>query len=934
MGRSLKLSGSEVMSMYRRLLSMVIVVLLMLSIVIPIAVVKAQQSSPFEVVGVFWGSPSSPASVGPGMKTQRLTVALRYTGNETLAQLKAALSLPYCFIDSISKSSIAETIYTQTVNSQSVIYLTFWIDVDESAASGEYAAYLDLYKYEGDRWSPLGELSIVISIRDVANLVIEPSQPITVYPGYSNVTIYAKNTKGGYAYGVMIRISTPSQQISIFETKIDLGDVKPNDIVEVNIPIYIPSSTIGLLIPLNVEINYVDAGGFNKTTTSTVYLRVEQPTEPDVKIEVYPETLIAGIENTIYIKINSSASLIRNISISMDLPQQIMLVRGSSRITLDKLETGLAEFPLVVVPIGISSQRTVLQAYVSLSYRDQYDIIRSSREPIFFTVLYQPTNINIDIEPQTLAAGRANRITVTVENLGSLPIYDAVMTITFPQVVMIRDFNGKWLIGNLKPGEKKSLEINIVVPSTTSEFIQITALLTYIDSSYVSRSEGRTFTLPVKQYIGPRIDASIKPNTLVGGTYSTLHLTVVNRADRTLSDIVMTVSPSGGISLIGSSGKWNLGSLEPGEVIEINLTVYADDVQATRTAMLMLNFNLIDSVTNEVKTESFSFTILITPRLKRELEVSVLQWTQQVLRVGEINNITISIGNPNNYEVRSVILRVSIPAEQAAQSALLAPDIYYVDVIEPGGRTSISIPLYLAPTYSQQALTLLMSLSYFDGATTFTISKNAIFPVTLPPALNVTNYAVTPAAVSPGQTFSVSLSLVNRGRGSAYNVIIRAEPSPLYTPLLGSETYISEINKGASTTVAFSFRLSAEVNASAIPPTPTTGREPPSMNRTFEGPSRPRNATQDRAPENITAIVPRVIILITYEDNVGRQYNMTIPIPITVVSAAGAAVGGAGITAGGRQISPILAAAIAVPVIAAISVGAYLIARRVRIRKT
>lgn len=71
--------------------------------------------------------------------------------------------------------------------------------------------------------------------------------------------------------------------------------------------------------------------------------------------------------------------------------------------------------------------------------------------------------------------------------------------------------------------------------------------------------------------------------------------------------------------------------------------------------------------------------------------------------------------------------------------------------------------------------------------------------------------------------------------------------------------------------------------------------------------------------------------MITYEDNIGKQYSTTLSIPIMIALSAGeAAPTGARTVAEGQQMTLLVVAAIVIPVIA---VGAYFVARRVRSRR-
>ncbi|MEM4464479.1 MAG: CARDB domain-containing protein [Ignisphaera sp.] len=1187
--------------MNRRSLAIVIAII-MLPTIVSIDVSKAQSTGLFTVVAVMWGSLSSPLCVGPGMQTQRLTIMLKYNGNDTLAGLRAELYLPWYLRDALSKTSVAESRYTQVIARNQITELAFWIDVGERASAGDYTADLILYTYRNGLWEEIDRLTITLTLIYTDKIYIKTQSPTKVYPGRSNLSIYIENQGSGYAYGASIEVSTSLQQISVINPSIDVGDIPPNSAANIYIPIYVSPSLIGSLAPLYLRMSYIDACGFSRTFNTVMYLSIEQPKEPQITVRVTPTTLTAGVENNVRITIaNNGTSTTKGLTISFDLPQQIALGNKTTRIVVDELKPGSSvEATLILTPIGITSDRIVVQAYATLSYRDQYDISRGDRIAILFTVIQPQTLLTIDIQPQNLTAGRINNVSISIENIGDAPVYSVGASIAIPQSMVIKGFDGKWHVGDLKPGERKSLTLYIAVPTTATGSVQIGISLTYIDISSIPRTEARsiglsitsvekplliqvvpweldygennidvviansgrkrvsnvsititspqliikgygnrwymgelkpgeqqslrlpvfvpssagpvaqltlsieyrdvtgtlisenivyglmvrpvttlltatiepeqilpgennvtirirndgsrpvynllvtiipqqaiakesdgkwfvgdlypgevanttlslivpsaagsiqigitlsyidvggatksesrslglivrqpliniamwaepqnlsigenditvyirndgdvtihdmlvsftpsqqvvfvgsggriyidkidprasrTFTLkltvtattgatilqiPVAiSYVDPgnsyrsenrvlsfkvceqptpiNLRVSAEPQTIVSGRYSALNLTIVNTAGRRLDNVSMTIS-SGSLALIGSNNRWYLGSLEPGEAKTISLAVYTNPTQTIQNIIATATFTYINTATGSLTSEVVQFTVLAMPEYgKRYLEIGV---SPQILVAGQTNKLTISLRNPNNFEVSSVTLSIAPPTG----GILLSPDTYFTDLLKPGDKVSIEVPIYIQST-SGTTLSIPLTISYFDGTTTVSLSKSLAFLISLPPTLRVTSYAVLPQTISPGQTFSVSLTLANTGLGSAYNVTVRALPSHIYTPLLGAETLIGEIAKGGSTTVTFSFRLSTTVNATALRPANITRTRtielPPTVTRTDIGMPSPQAMS-----------LPSISIWITYMDNVGKQYNTTLSIPLTIAAGA------------------------------------------------
>ncbi|MEM4482209.1 MAG: hypothetical protein QXV04_05755, partial [Desulfurococcaceae archaeon] len=588
-------------------------------------------------------------------------------------------------------------------------------------------------------------------------LSIQPSLPVQVDPGYSNIEFYVVNSGLGFAYSGSLEISTTAQQLYLFERSIKVGDMPPNSSLKLDIPAYISPTLIGSLIPLNLKLNYIDECGFSRQLNALLYINVRQPTEPNIILTADPATLLAGDENKVIIRVlNDGDIALKSIDLQFNFPQGLILRNDATRISIGELGPGSSiNLPLVLVPTGTINNGTVVQASVILSYKDEYDLVRTSNKFLTFIVIRPRVIIATDLSPKIVNPGE-NVIAIQVKNYGDIPLFDVLSTVSFQQAVPI-GFDGKWYIGSLSPGEIKSIEVPIMVPSTASN-IQASLTLSYVDPTGSTKSETRLM------------------NILVSGEKA--------------------------------------------------------------------------------------LTVNIYP---------------QVVMSGQPNTLKVLVRNPNNFTAWSAILTI-MPQSDAL--LLNAQDTYYLDSIKPGEEISLEIPVYVLRT-AGTTISVPVTLKYSpDKLVTVTLTRNVVLLVSHQPLLKVTNYATQPQTIAPGQIFSTSLTIANTGLGTAFNVTVLALPSALYTPLLGNEAFLGDIGKGTSTTVSFSFRLSSEINSTLLPATGNLTRAP-HINVTELPQATAGNSSIETKPLSLSA-KPSVNVLILYSDNVGRQYNVTLSIPLAI----------------------------------------------------
>ncbi|MEM0021633.1 MAG: CARDB domain-containing protein [Fervidicoccaceae archaeon] len=835
-----------------------------------------QEGGLFTVLSAYWGSQQSPACVGAGMQMQQLNVVLKYNGNSTYGGVKGLLYLPSYLSDSLSGGSIATATSMSPLVPGQTLTLSYWIDVSNGAPAGYYQAFISMYVYDSGAWKNVEIDPFTITLSSTPSIALAVPTIISTPPGYVNLSIPIQNGGSGYAYGALLTASSSQQQVLVLNQSIKIGTIGPMETYQAEVPLYISPSAAGSLIPISFKLSFLDSCGIAESYSTSIYLSIQQPSSPQLSVQLAPTVLTAGTNSTLSVLvINSGNQTAKSLTVSLELPQQLLSSGGSSSLYLGDLQSNQsATANFSVLPLGISGSKTVLQLYVDLSYTDSYGISRMQRIPFLLTIVQPKSVLSIDLEPHSLMAGGKGNITVTITNSGNTSISGLDVTISPSQSMSFLGFDGRWYVGDLLPGESRSIAIQVIVQPTASGMATLTLSMSYTDSTFTARTESRTESILIMG--SPTVSNFLvtpSPQSVVGGLCcSQINLTITSTAAKRLDNVSLTISP-GNLIIVGSSGRFYLGSINPGESRSVSFSVYANAVQSIQYATLAAAITYTDPTTGSIISENDPFTLMIVPATsKLPLQISTETW---IVTAGQTNYLNLSLINPNSFALGQISITLTPPSG----TILPGTGNYYIDSLGPGETTQISIPLYIPSTMSSSTVALTASISYFDGSTITSTSKTLTFLLALPPSLKITNYAVLPQTISPGQTFSASLTIANTGIGPAYNVTIAVLPSPLYSTLLGSQSFINQLNSGSSTTVTFSFRLSSNVNATTFP-----GNE--TITRTFT-----RTFTQTQPVGNITRTYPigesrqpieSVNFVITYSDNVGKQYSTELSIPLTI----------------------------------------------------
>jgi len=621
----------------------------------------------------------------------------------------------------------------------------------------------------------------------------------------------------------------------------------------------------------------------NGTEEQSCCLPISLEIKGNVEFEVKgsPLELAPGKINDVRITLtNKGSGHASSVRASVPPPSQVGLISGQS-VELGDLSSGQsATFTLsLYVPSSLSGFSFPLT--VQISYVDPYGYARTSAYTIYFLAPQlqpQPVSLALSLSPSQITAGRTSTLTISVTNTGSTNVDSLAITLT-PQQLTFIGFDGKWYVGSLEPGTTKA--INVTVYALSSGAAQITAVLSYIDSLGGSRSETRVLgvILQSEQPELPELTIYASPQQLVCGRENALTISVTNVGSVALSYVTLSLTPPSQLVFRDLDGKVYLGDLAPQETKTVKLTAYVSPT-SSGLVQVPLTISYVDPYGNSrSESRALGFTLLTPPSPSISIEVSA-----RTLVAGSINNLTLTITNNNEYAMRSCSLVISFSGGSAL--AMLTPNNVFLGSVKAGDKVSVPISLYV-PASSGDFVNMVATISYYDEGNAYAqYSQSLGLLVLSPPDVRVTNYVVLPQTVSPGQPFSITLTLTNLGIGPAYNVYASIRASESFTPITGTQVYVGNLQSGSSTTITFSF-MATNVTA------PTTIQRPPT------NVSIPRNATFPFGPRSNVTIPGldgfTVNIALTYQDNLRFSHTLDIAIPVRVSTQT---VGGAQATKG------------------------------------
>lgn len=616
----------------------------------------------------------------------------------------------------------------------------------------------------------------------------------------SNLNLTIINN-GGFAKDLVIRLST-QQPLQICGKSLYLVDsLKSGQNTSLPVKLCALPTSTDVITPITVSVDYSDVYGVVSSKTYNLPITLRAVRESPLSPYLITREIPGGIESRLMLNLsNLGNTYLKNVSVQLTLPQNIMVLT----LPQFKLDT-IDPMGFVIIDFPIKASYVDSTTYSKVSFQVGYTDPSGNYfiNTYDFAIVIKPQELRplltVKIEPKTF--NPLSKGSLLIGLVSSDEVNNLVVSVSNEGTPLILSGSKELVISKLSRNEERSVSIPYVVgnkPGTYSLIINVK----YVDSIGVLRSSTHTHVievLPLKNVL----NISVYPSTVLSSSTTILEFTITNVGDSRIKDLMLSINPQGSAITLAESAKHYIGDLEPKGSKVLKVAVRSSYVSAYTTVPISLGVTYYD-VLNQLYSDTYTSTLVVEP--KTPLSKLDITANATELTIASINNVAIKLRNTGSEVIEGISYRIT----SGSALNIIGANDGYISTLKPGESVTINVPIYVTLT-STYTSNIVLSLTYTDKSLGSVRNEDKTFTLLLRGKvdLRVIDYVVMPTAVSVGQTFSVSLTLINVGVTPAYSTFI----SPVLTGVpVRSATeertiYLGNIEVGSTTAATITLQL-------------------------------------------------------------------------------------------------------------------------------
>ena len=433
--------------------------------------VQCEESGDFTFLQAYWGTAQA-VEVSPG-DVATLTVVLKQEKIFELKGLEATLTLPPGF-EALGGTDNASIIYTGTVPMGSLVKLEFPLFITVDVQRGSYTASLTL-KYYAMGFEYEDELEITFKVTGkpiVAAKVLNAS----LYEGEQRVLVEFSNSGDAIAKSLRIlKVSSTSASVELDSAGF-LGNLEPEDNVDVMLSLLVPEGLEGKTVLLTVEGSCLGPTNVVYSFTETLQLQVaevEEVEEAKITTQFPAKAAAPGDTVRFTVRLESSFEAETLFKLSVDsVPQNwTVSIRSASGDLVSKVILDGNAFVDLVVEVTSPDSARVGEEHMLIVRAESHDQNITCSLPISVTLTeaekVEEVKITAKFPDVTVEAAKVVQYPITLANLGDAD------KLLFLSIEPPADWKAVFKSGVLEvsrlymeAGKSESLVIEVTPPST------------------------------------------------------------------------------------------------------------------------------------------------------------------------------------------------------------------------------------------------------------------------------------------------------------------------------------------------------------------------------------------------------------------------------------------------------------------------------------
>jgi hypothetical protein len=474
---------------------------LLLAFVVLPAVVRGQETTEFYVADVVWGDGVQTEQVGPGTINAKLTIRLIYKSDKPLSYGAATIQLPDGFTGLDGSRSVTKYIGSLQQGQQTT--LTYRVNVGEKLPLGTYTAALMLRGTKSDGTTFYETTYIEIKLLGEVKIGADVEEKLLMAGRRNVVELKLSNTGTGAASKVEVAMTAPAG-ISVLTNKAQLDQLQAGSSITVPFVVYVSPNMGGAAGYFTLTVSYYDPYGERRQESFQIGFEVGYPSNPDIALEVTPNTLTMLDVNSITLKIaNLGNAGVKDISVQTSMNMPLILLGSDGKFNLKRLGPG--EESTITLSLYVSeTSAPSAQFSVTLSYIDDSNQLRTETRVLFLFITARSQEllspIDVRLTPSELKSGMINNVTITLRNRGT-------STLRAVSVSLTSSASATWLeeglvqVGDLAPGQEARLVNRLFIPSDSPTSIAIPLTITYYGQDNIQKTENRQVGVLVRGVI-------------------------------------------------------------------------------------------------------------------------------------------------------------------------------------------------------------------------------------------------------------------------------------------------------------------------------------------------------------------------------------------------------------------------------------------------